>query len=266
MKYDAEADWTLLTTCNFRCSYCFVTLEQQSAKIKVYGAPAEWKEGFDATGKTWLIHITGGEPAIYPGFVDLCEQLTLSHYLSINSNLSHQTIEAFAERIDPRRVHFINAALHYDQRQKKGGQEAFIDRVHILQKRNFNVLVSQVMTPQLVNTFAEVARHFESRGLYIIPKLIRGNYEGKTYPAAYSIQQRERIREYLLEARRQYAAVSERMSEPATIDLFLEERFLKGIPSYRGKLCGAGYNFVRINPDGLRSSLRAREEPGEHPP
>ena len=36
----------------------------------------------------------------------------------------------------------------------------------------------------------------------------------------------------------------------ATIDLFTVERFINGIPSYRGKLCGSGYNFVRINPDG----------------
>jgi MoaA/NifB/PqqE/SkfB family radical SAM enzyme len=250
MKYDAEADWTLLTTCNFRCAYCFVSENAQRAKIKAHGTPVQWKEGFDATGKTWLIHITGGEPTLYPDFVDLCEQLSQSHYLSINSNLCHRTAEEFAWRIDPQRVHFINAALHDEERQKKEGRSVFIDRVHALLKRNFNVLVSQVMTPRLISIFSEVAKHFESHGLYIIPKLIRGNFEGKIYPDAYSTRQKQQIREYMVEARRQYLAVIERMNEPATIDLFQDERFLDRIPSYRGKLCGSGYNFVRINPDG----------------
>jgi MoaA/NifB/PqqE/SkfB family radical SAM enzyme len=250
MKYDAEADWTLLTTCNFRCAYCFVSENAQRAKIKTHGAPLQWKEGFDATGKTWLIHITGGEPSIYPDFVDLCEQLSQSHYLSLNSNLSHRVIEEFARRIDPQRVHFINAALHDEERQKKECRSMFIERVHALLKRNFNVLVSQVMTPRLISVFSEAAKHFESHGLYIIPKLIRGNFAGKTYPDAYSTSQKQQIREYMAEARRQHLGVIERMNEPATIDLFLDERFLDGIPSYRGKLCGSGYNFVRINPDG----------------
>ena len=260
MKYDAEADWTLLTTCNFRCAYCFVSENAQSAKIKAYGTPVEWKEGFDATGKTWLIHITGGEPTIYPDFVDLCEQLSQSHYLSVNSNLSHRAVEEFAQRIDPQRVHFINAALHDEERQKKETRSVFIGRVHALLKRNFNVFVTQVMTPRMISIFSEAAKDFESHGLYIIPKLIRGNYEGKIYPDAYSTSQKQQIYEYMVEARRRYSAVIERMNELATIDLFTAERFLDGIPSYRGKLCGSGYNFVRINPDGsvIRCGSRKR--------
>jgi MoaA/NifB/PqqE/SkfB family radical SAM enzyme len=68
-------------------------------------------EGFAATAKRWLLHITGGEPSIYPGFVELCDKLTRLHYLSINSNLSHRCMDTFAERINPERVRFINAAL-----------------------------------------------------------------------------------------------------------------------------------------------------------
>src|SRR6188768_467149 len=109
LKYDVEADWVLLTTCNFRCTYCFVPLPALATKLTTYGTNGQWTEGFDATGKTWLLHMTGGEPSIYPGFVDLCDQLTRLHYLSINSNLSHRCIETFAERINPERVHFINA-------------------------------------------------------------------------------------------------------------------------------------------------------------
>src|SRR5438105_14108549 len=95
MKYDVEADFFPLTTCNFRCSYCFLARASLGAKIKRYGTNEQWELGFNATGKTWLIHITGGEPCIYPGFVELCERLTRRQYLCLNSNLAHRSADQF---------------------------------------------------------------------------------------------------------------------------------------------------------------------------
>jgi hypothetical protein len=40
------------------------------------------------------------------------------------------------------------------------------------------------------------------------------------------------------------------MSEPPTIDILADGRFLKKLRNYRGKLCGSGYNFVKIEADG----------------
>jgi Radical SAM superfamily len=128
LKYDVEADWILLNTCNYRCAYCFLSAADLGTKIRISGTPEQWVEGFSHAGKTWLLHITGGEPFIYPGFVDLCEQLARDHYLSINSNLSHRSVDDFAERIDPRRVHYINAALHPDERGKRREVDDFISR------------------------------------------------------------------------------------------------------------------------------------------
>lgn len=250
MEYDLEADWMLLTTCNFRCTYCFFSAAVLGARLSIYGTHVQWKEGFDATGKTWLIHITGGEPAIYPGFADLCEQLSKNHYLSINSNLSHHSIDAFAEKVNPERVHYINAGVHAEERQKKASLGVFIDRVHKLQKCQFTVLVSVLMTPQMVHHFAAISKNLESQGLHLIPKVMRGVYEGKRYPVAYSIGEKSLILQYLVEAREQYRTVIERMGEPASIDMFSDDHFLNGIPNYQGKVCGSGYNFIRIDPDG----------------
>lgn len=250
MKYDLEADWMLLTTCNFRCTYCLFPAAMLGARLSIYGTHVQWKEGFDATGKTWLIHITGGEPAIYSGFADLCEQLSQNHYLSINSNLSHHSIDVFAERVNPERVHYINAGVHAEERQKKGSLGVFIDRVHKLQKCQFTVIVSVLMTPQMVRHFPALSKEFESHGLYLIPKVMRSVYEGKRYPVAYSIGEKSLIVQYLVEARERYRTVIERMGEPASIDIFSDDRFLNGIPNYWGKLCGSGYNFLRIDPDG----------------
>ena len=250
LKYDVEADWVLLMTCNFRCAYCFVPLPALATKLTTYGTNGQWTEGFDATGKTWLLHMTGGEPSIYPGFVDLCDQLTRLHYLSINSNLSHRCIETFAERINPERVHFINAAAHYDERPKQAALDAFISRVQKLRRHRFHVLVSSVMTPHLVKNFPELSAYFESHGLSLIPKVMRERFKGKVYPGAYSAEEKSLIVEYLAKARHSYATVIAAMEETATIDMFADDRLLDRPRIYRGKLCGSGHNFVRIEPNG----------------
>lgn len=262
LKYDVEADWMLLTSCNFRCAYCFFSAAFLKAKLRIYGTHVQWKDGFDATGKTWLIHITGGEPTIYPGFADLCEQLSQNHYLSINSNLSHHSIEALAEKVDPERVHYINAGVHAEERQKRASLSLFIDRVNKLQKHRFNVLVSLLMTPETVYNFQGISNYFESHGLYLIPKVIRGAYEGKRYPTAYSIGEKSLILQYLMEARQKYTTVIERMGEPVSINMFSDDRFLNGIPQYLGKRCSSGSKFVRINPDGTVTRCGSGEELG----
>jgi MoaA/NifB/PqqE/SkfB family radical SAM enzyme len=252
MNYDVEADFYVLTTCNFRCAYCFIPSAALGAPILRYGTADEWEEGFNATGKTWLIHVTGGEPFVYPGFVELCQKLSRRHYLSINSNLAHRSVDEFAEAVDPGRVHYINAAVHFEERQKRAGLGVFIGRVQKLQDAKFNVLVSLIMTPEMVAAYPEFSTFVGTHGLALIPKVLRGRYQAIPYPAAYTPDQRARIQEYLLEARSRYAEVLARMGEPPTIDMFSDGRFLG--PSYgrgyRGKLCGSGYNFVMIHPNG----------------
>jgi hypothetical protein len=140
--------------------------------------------------------------------------------------------------------------VHYDERLAKASLEAFCERVHQFQARQFNVLVSLVMTPRMVSLFPEISNDFESRGLFLIPKVMRERYQGNSFPAAYSADQRALISGFLAKAEENYAPVLARMGEPPTIDLRADGRFLDGIGDYRGRLCGSGYNFVRIDPDG----------------
>ena len=262
VTYDVEADWILLTTCNFRCSYCFVPPAALAAKTRVYGTPSQWLEAFNTTGKSWLLHVTGGEPSVYPGFVSLCEHLTRKHYLSINSNLSHRCMDDFADTISPERVHFINAAIHYDERRSRASLDVFVDRVRTLAARGFTVLVSSVMTPALIAAFPEIVEYFEARGLFVIPKVLRGAHAGKRYPASYSKAQRALILEYVAAGRRKYDAPIASLDERPTIDLFGDGRFLNATRRYRGKLCASGSRFVRIDSDGSVVRCGSREQLG----
>jgi len=227
MKYDVEADWILLRACNFRCLYCFFSDPTSGAKVKMHGTAAQWKDGFQATGKTWLLHITGGEPTLYPRFVDLCDELTQNHYLSINSNLSHHCIKIFAQKLNPEQIHFINVGIHLEERQKNNALNIFVENVYKLRDAKFNVLTSLVMTPHVVNNLSTIYEHLEANGLFVIPKVIRRPYAGNHYPKSYSCEQRQIIYNNIIKARQLYDSLPTSLSEPPTIDMFHDDLFFK---------------------------------------
>ncbi|MGH7488978.1 MAG: radical SAM protein, partial [bacterium] len=220
MRYDIEADWILLQTCNYRCSYCFASPQTLGQKLRTFATPQQWRAAFDATDRTWLLHITGGEPSIYPGLVDLCETLAERHYLSLNSNLTHGSLADFARRVDPSRVNFINAGFHLEERDRRSGHAAFVANGEALCARGFSLLVSLVATPAALERFDDAATILRPLGLVPIPKLFRGVHQGSHYPEAYSPLDKKRFAYCARLARECYAPILERMAERPSVDLF----------------------------------------------
>jgi MoaA/NifB/PqqE/SkfB family radical SAM enzyme len=248
--YDIEADWQLLNTCNYRCSYCFFGPETLGSKLTTYADADAWRSSFDRTGMTWLLHLTGGEPGIYPKFVELCSSLTKRHFISLNTNLTHSSFSQFADRIDPSRVSFINAGLHLEEREKRGESLDFIDHAAMLQANGFRLMISLVATPAALRRFEEAAERLRPAKLFPIPKLYRGTLEGKIYPEAYNENERALFRGYARQARDFYHQRTKGWSEPPSIDMLNDDRYLGGLPVYKGRLCDAGSRFVQIYPNG----------------
>ncbi len=250
LQYHLEADWNLLYTCNFRCNYCFFPPQILGSKLHIYADPEGWASAFESTQHTWLLHITGGEPTIYPRFTELCARLSERHFLSINTNLSQPAIEGLIDLVDPGRIHFINAALHVDERLKRGGLDLFVARVKRLRQAGFSIMASLVMTPERIQDFPDFEESFASHGLALHPKVLRGQHAGRSFPDSYSHGDRVLLRQYIARAAAFDAAVSRPLGEAATIDLFTEASLVDGRKDYRGQLCASGSRFVRIEPDG----------------
>ena len=250
MKYGIEADWHLLNTCNYRCSYCFFGPDVLASKLQTFASPGEWRSAFDATGDVWLLHMTGGEPSIYPDFVELCEALTARHYISLNSNLTHSSLESFTQRIDPLRVNCINAGLHLEERNLRSGHGRFLRHADLLRSKGFPILISLVATPPALARFDEAIALLKPIGLFPIPKLFRGVLDECTYPKAYSDLQKSRFRTLSQLAREYYEPQLVRMAEPPSVDVLNDDAFVEGLPTYTGRLCDAGVRFVHMNPNG----------------
>lgn len=249
MHYEIEADWQLLNTCNYRCSYCFFSPDTLGEKLKTHASPEQWRSAFDATGYIWLLHITGGEPSAYPSFTGLSEALTRRHFISINSNLS-RPLESFAERIDPARVSFINAGFHLEERERRSGHSAFLKNAELLKSKGFPLLVSLVATPKALERFQEASDILAQVGIVPIPKVLRGPHDGKNFPEAYTDLDRARFRKFAELARKFYEPLLSKASQRPSIDMFKDDDLLDGEPSFAGQSCDAGHRFVKIEPTG----------------
>ncbi|WP_157100518.1 radical SAM protein [Rhodoplanes sp. Z2-YC6860] len=250
MKYDIEADWVLLDTCNYRCGYCPIPHEKLGSKIHTFATVDAWRAAFDASGKTWLAHITGGEPSAYPDFVELCEALTDKHYISLNSNMSNRSLIRFANSIDPSRVSFINAGLHLEERQHRSGVDAFLRHAQELRVTGFRILVSVVATPSILERFEEAIRLLEPIGLFPIPKLMRGPFAGALYPNAYTDADKSRFRTYSRLAREFYREILSRIDEPPSLGMLHDDAYVDAVPDFTGRMCEAGRKFIQLEPNG----------------
>lgn len=262
MRYDIEGDWYLLDTCNYRCSYCFSSEATLGRKLRVSATVEEWRNAFDATGLTWLVHLSGGEPTIYPDFAGLCTELTKRNFISFNSNLTHASVPVFAERVDPRRVSFINAGFHPAERQRRQGAAKFLKNLEALKANGFPVFVSVVATPAALADMEGIAEILRPAGVAPIPKVLRGMFQGQRYPEAYTAAEREKFRSCAKRARESYADDLAMLSEPPSINMFADDEILFGEPSFRGRSCLAGSRFVRIGAAGEVSRCNSRKRMG----
>lgn len=206
---------------------------------------------FDSTGLIWLLHLTGGEPFIYPHFIELCQLLTEKHYISINSNIDSPRVKRFAEVVDPERVDYINCGVHIQQRAERNNIERFIANFLTLKSAGFDVFASCVMYPEVFHDFDETWMWYMRRGIPLIPKALQGQYSDGHYPDDYTVGERRCFTEHSHRAAEAYGDQFARRSEPPTINPLLDYmRFLDSLPDYRGRPCYAGMKFVRIRENG----------------
>lgn len=248
-QFDLECDWHLLDGCNYRCEYCYFTEEFLSRKIKTYATLQEWRSAFDGTGLIWLLHITGGEPTLYPEFVELCVSLSEKHYISLNTNLTNKSILEFSQRVNSARVLQINASLHYDERVRKQGLKQFTHHVIALRERGHRVVVSFVATPQNLERFEVIIDSIKDTGLFPVPKILYGSYGGGIYPGAYTLREKKLFLIASEMAKIAYGVDVMRDDNPS-VDLFSDGKIISSTTDHRGELCEAGRLFVRLDKDG----------------
>jgi hypothetical protein len=156
------AIWFLTWKCNNRCPYCWEVQRQARGEFH----PEEFKDArvwVDAWNrlKPGVLDITGGEPWLQPGFIDMLEGLDDRIQIAITTNAT-QDLTEFVQRIRPERICSMTLSLHPTQRMSR---ETFVGKCHLLKGRGFPVTVNFVAWPEQMWLIPMYKELFEKQGI-----------------------------------------------------------------------------------------------------
>lgn len=179
--------WLIHYACNYSCSYCFYyegsgweILKERNLYLTTAEWLKHWKNLFDKYGRCAII-ITGGEPSIYPDFLNLINELSKIHYpINISSNISND-LDGFVKKIDPQRV-----SLSASFQPQFEDLDRFLEKLQFLRQHKFDGCVNLVAYPPFLKDIDYYRKRFTAidKNLEIIP--FRGIHKEQAYPWSYS--------------------------------------------------------------------------------
>lgn len=149
--------------CQNHCSYCDYRWQMDEGG-KGYGLEAfgnKWHFTREEHWAYWLaalsrfrpyhLSLTGGEPTLWGGLVDLIEHLPRSCSWDITSN----SLEEYAvDKITPANIRTWTASYHYHSLDR------FLKNIKVLRQRGFPVTVTCVLTPTNIEKIKEAIKEF----------------------------------------------------------------------------------------------------------
>ena len=220
--------WDIHYKCNFRCPYCWFYKDwARLGERSLYLGPEEWmshwRRIYDRYGET-KIEIVGGEPFIYPDFIELIKKLSSLHLIKVTTNLSGN-IEQFAKEVDPERVELdLNFHVLFID------LETVIKKTLILKRAGFKGGICYLAYPPQMHKIKDLGERFRKEGINFALAAFWGEHGGKQYPGAYTQEEKEMMRPFIGDIDR--------------IAYHLNSQ------SPKGKLCNAGYRYADIQADG----------------
>lgn len=229
-----EVDWHLTNRCNFYCDYCHPQIRRVlNRRYLNEPSVSDCVEAFTRLGRPCHILMSGGEPFLFPDFLNLCKALSQKHIISINTNLAHDTVSDFAKIVPTTSVRRIAAAVHIKERERiSSSLERFADHFCVLREAGFNILALYVLHPSLLRRAEADFNKLRELGIDVLAgKVFKGIFESKRYPDAYSQDDRALIRRL-------------------TGEYHHNEAYLSGQYSFMGQRCTAGQHSIKVNING----------------
>ena len=240
--YRVNFNWEITHKCNYKCSYCNVCGSGASKELTPTVYP-----GVDKLIKVWHdiyenygsceIHFAGGEPFVYPDFMDLIERLSEIHTLEFSTNLSWDP-EDFVRRIKPGRAR-VGVSFHPEFTDF----DTFFAKALRIKKAGFEIWVNYVAYPPF---FKNMSVFKEKFGSFSIPMFIlpfNGEYCAKPYPESYTQEERDFL-----------GSLGTSVNSKQTLDF----AFSKEKRNTKGKLCRMGQMYAKIMPNGQAANCCAK--------
>ncbi|MCA9669717.1 MAG: radical SAM protein [Myxococcales bacterium] len=217
-----SAVWFITWRCNYKCDYCWEVqrIRRGEMKAEPYEETQKWVDAWNRL-RPQTLDISGGEPFLQPGFIDMLEAFDDSIRVAITSNISKDITE-FVQRIKPEKVFSMTLSFHPTQ---KVAWDMFLGKALLLKNRGFNVTVNFVSWPEQLWLIPIYKKVFETSGLrfHVDPYAPTPHY-----PFTLSDAEREFLKPFVGGDREHFFGETERYN----VD------------------CSGGYEHLNVHPDG----------------
>ena len=182
--------WDIHYGCNYRCTYCNTPKPGDSPSAwdrnrtqVVYLEANKWLkiwEDIYVKYGSCEIHITGGEPFVYPAFLDLISGLSKIHTLEIITNFSSDANDII-RAVTPDRVR-IGTTFH----PEFSDLDEFLKKHVILREHGFETWSNYVAYPPILDKMGEYKSRFDKLRISFNIQPFMGKFQGREYPAGYT--------------------------------------------------------------------------------
>lgn len=221
--------WYINTECNYKCSYC------KPEKFTTRLAPTDtwakiWQDIYEKYGRCH-ISFSGGEPFIYPGFIDILSHVTKNHTIEITTNLSFD-VKPLIGKVDLKRIR-MGCSLH----PETADFEEFLAKLIALKKHDFEKWATFVAYPPSLQKMAYFKERIEKEGIRFSILPFNGKFNGKEYPQGYSEEERKLILDICAD-------------DEVNRKTFEFKNNPKKESASKQGACRMGQSYARIYPDG----------------
>jgi len=220
--------WDIHYACNYRCPYCWFDgrwheLSKQNRYLTLNEALKPWKAIYEKYGSAH-IELIGGEPFIYPHFIELIKELSQMHTIGISTNLSVD-VEDFIKQVDTSKVK-VTPTLH----PLFADFDKFSRRLLFLRDSGINSHIFYLAYPPQIRLIKYYLDKFSNLNMSMEVLTFWGEYNAKNYPQSYSQEEKKLIEPYLSNKE--------------------GEKFQLEPKQVKGNLCRAGQAYANIKADG----------------
>lgn len=232
--------WDLTYDCNYTCSYCSLGYEEERARKPkaMILSPEEWgdiwEEVYERYGSAHL-HLTGGEPFTYPKIMEIIGRFIKYHTFECSTNL-YWDPDKLIPLVPPGRAR-LGTSFHPEM----DTLENFLMKAGKLRRAGFEVWSNYVAYPPFLKDLPRAKKAFRVIDINMSILPFNGRYDGVDYPAAYTEEERNFLRE--LGADLPWV----KKSMDFTFD---EEKSDKKEEENKSRNCWMGAVYAKIHPDG----------------
>jgi len=182
--------WDIHNACNYKCGYCWLSNPHKDTPKDIHPYPGTkelieiWTNIYKRYGKCH-VHISGGEPAVYPSFFELLAELSLIHAVEFDTNLSFNPLDLI--RSAKSDMVKIDATIH----PEFVDSDTFFSKVIQLRDSGFIIGVACVGYPPYLDKI-NVYRDISAKNkIEFNIQAFRGEFNGKEYPLSYEDSEKE---------------------------------------------------------------------------